>query len=72
VSETLVHVLLCIDVLTISYIMLLKGEYGTNDAMTCEKLDQIFNKTPDEAIENGYLKNVLARFILTYGRCAAN
>jgi hypothetical protein len=52
--------------------MLLKGEYGTSDAMTCEKLDQIFNKTPDEVIENGYLKNVLARFILTYGRCAAN
>jgi predicted transposase YbfD/YdcC len=73
VSETLVHALLCIfDVLTLLYIMLLKGEYGTADAMTCEKLDQIFNKTLDEVIENGYLKNMLACFILTYGRCAAN
>jgi hypothetical protein len=52
--------------------MLLEGEYGTNDAMTCEKLDQIFIKTPEEVIKNGYLKNILAHFILTYGRCAAN
>jgi hypothetical protein len=52
--------------------MLHQGEYGTADAMTGDILDQIFNKTPEEVIENGYLKNKLARFILTYGRCAAN
>jgi hypothetical protein len=50
--------------------MLPKGEYGTNDAMTCEKLDQIFNKTPDEVIENGYLKNILARFMCCQPRAS--
>ncbi len=52
--------------------MLFKGEYGTDNAIDGKTLDQIFNSTPDEVLQNDFLKYKLVHFILTYGRCAAN